>query len=76
MKCNHCGYEEETNYKFCPNCGRKIKKNILKKILKNKKIIRGSVCLVVVFGILFAREHIHTMLETSAKKQKEYQIVI
>ena len=29
MKCNKCGYEDEKELNFCPNCGAKINENVL-----------------------------------------------
>lgn len=69
MKCNNCGYEEETDYMYCPNCGKKIRKSVFKK----KNIILGSIFLLVVFGSLFMVKNIKVDEKIYTQEQDEWE---
>lgn len=53
MICNKCGKEIEDEQKFCPNCGKKVKSNLIDdKHKKGKKILFFTIILILTLVIV------------------------
>ena len=69
MKCKNCGHEEATDYMYCPNCGNKISNSKFRK----KRIIRGSVLLLMIAGVLIWVNNVGVGGKKNVQDQVEYE---